>query len=389
MPHIREKSIVSEALRRFSPRLWVTKTALATVGIPFLVLIAMNGVFVASAVSLRNTEARLERTHRAKAELQALVGDLSQAEGGMGAYVVTHDISFLEPLDRARKLLSPRLERLKDLLSDPSQIDDLRSELVTAANVRLTALDRIRDHVQADEALPAALATSRHEMQRLQTIVSRMILRQDELLTDGRASARTLQMLAIGAAVASALSGFVGGLILLRITAAGTSGATHSSSNSPGTPTEPAAPPAITMTGSVLIVDDDARIRQLLHRWLAPHGLELRDASDANGALSAIAERAPAVMICDVHMPGADGLWLAERVRGLAPTTAIVLATGDSTVPPFESLRKGVVSYVLKPFRRDQLLAAVQDGLRWSATASGTDEKELSGRHRRLRDSVA
>lgn len=120
--------------------------------------------------------------------------------------------------------------------------------------------------------------------------------------------------------------------------------------------------------GSVLIVDDERGVRELVRRWLDPLGYEIREAADAHSAVAAIEKAPPSVVICDIHMPGGpNGLWLSDRVRVLSPATAVVLATADATVPPAESLRKGIVAYVLKPFRREQLLIAVADGLQWAA----------------------
>ena len=136
---------------------------------------------------------------------------------------------------------------------------------------------------------------------------------------------------------------------------------------------------------SVLIVDDDVRIQTLLLRWLRPVGHALRFAENSNAALVSISEHQPSVIVCDVHMPGANGLWLADRVRALAPTTAIILATGDGNVPPFESMRKGVVAYVLKPFDRQMLVNAVAEGVEWSRRAVEQQGRRLiSGETRRL-----
>ena len=352
----------------------LSSKALAIAGIPVVVLLAVNAAYVFSAVRLRAGEAELRRTYQARAELQALVSDLAQAEAGVGAYMMTREVSFLEPLDRARQLLAARQNRLNDMLTDPRQATDLRNELVAVSGARLAALERIRNDVKATgEVPPTSLRASRNEMQVFQTIVSRMIRRQDELLSDQRAAASVLELLAIVSAIAGALSGLVAGVI--AAIAFSSRAASRAAGPADGTTrtvvTPPSAAPRKKMTGSVLIVDDDAAIRELLHRWLAPYGLDLRQAVDAKTALAAIAQQRPSVILCDVHMPGQDGLWLAERVRALAPTTAIVLATGDSTVSPFESFRKGVVSYVLKPFRRDQVVAAVEEGLRWSADQAG------------------
>ena len=84
-----------------------------------------------------------------------------------------------------------------------------------------------------------------------------------------------------------------------------------------------------------------------------------------------MAQSAPTVILCDIHMPGRDGVWLADRVREISPRTAIVFATGDDEVPPFETLKTGVVAYVLKPFRREHVVSAVQQGVRWAAAQEG------------------
>lgn len=381
---------MNELLRSWSD-LGVKAKGLVIVAMALIVLLTMNAAYVLNAIRLRDAVLQVERSHRAKTELQALIGDLSQAEGGVASYVLTRDSTFLEPLDRARALRSGRLDRLNDIISDPLQLEDLRDRLIPASNARLRELERLRDEIRGhDQAPPASLVASRSEMQRLQTVVLRMIHRQDELLDDQRAAARVLEIWAIGTAVASALTGLAAGAVAVLMLSGG-----HLLRARPGGDARrvPAGPPSSVpartkMAGSVLIVDDDARIRELLDRWLAPYGLELRQAVDAKSALSAIAERAPSVILCDVHMPGQDGLWLAERVRAIASTTAIVLATGDSTVSPFDSLRKGVVSYVLKPFRRDQVVSAVEEGIRWSATESRNNAPSASDGQRLLGDGI-
>jgi DNA-binding NtrC family response regulator len=124
---------------------------------------------------------------------------------------------------------------------------------------------------------------------------------------------------------------------------------------------------------SVLIVDDDPTVCDLLERLVAFAGYEAASAQDAHAALAAMAASPPAVVLCDVHLQnGPDGLWLADRIRQLYPTTAMILATGDATVPPTESLRKGVVAYLVKPFRHADVVLAVQEGVRWSQMESST-----------------
>ncbi len=129
--------------------------------------------------------------------------------------------------------------------------------------------------------------------------------------------------------------------------------------------------------GSVMIVDDEAQIREVLVRWLVPAGYETREAVDAETALELMAAHPSDVVLCDIQMPGQGGLWLVERLREQFPQSAIVLATADEAVPPFVSLKGGVVDYLVKPYGRERVLAAVRRGVEWhqAAAARGPERK--------------
>lgn len=118
---------------------------------------------------------------------------------------------------------------------------------------------------------------------------------------------------------------------------------------------------------TVLVVDDEPSIRELLQRILQPEGYTVATAHDAHSALKAMVEHSPQVVFLDVHMPGANGLWLADQIREQFPTAATVLATADRDIPPVESLRRGIIAYLVKPFQRLDVLRAAEDGVRWSA----------------------
>jgi DNA-binding response OmpR family regulator len=70
------------------------------------------------------------------------------------------------------------------------------------------------------------------------------------------------------------------------------------------------------------------------------------------------------VAICDVHLSGASGLWLIDQIRTTSLHTAIILATADPSISALQSLRAGTVAYLVKPFRLDELKAAVEAGVR-------------------------
>ncbi len=146
---------------------------------------------------------------------------------------------------------------------------------------------------------------------------------------------------------------------------------------------------------SILVVDDEMGVRELMCRWLRAIGLSVKAVSSAQDALDAIGSRPPAVALCDVNMPGRDGLWLAERIRHEYPDTAIIMATALPDVDPaVTSLRQGVVDYLTKPFGRDRLREAVSRGIEWHRTSCETRqwrdtlERELHERYARLTAAV-
>jgi DNA-binding NtrC family response regulator len=122
--------------------------------------------------------------------------------------------------------------------------------------------------------------------------------------------------------------------------------------------------------GPILIVDDEPSIRQLIGRWLSDAGYQFAEAESAAAALEAMKTSPAPVVLCDVQMPGHDGLWLTRQVRTEYPSTAVVLATGITTIPPSVSMQAGVLAYLVKPFVRETLLAAVREGLDWHERAN-------------------
>jgi putative two-component system response regulator len=147
---------------------------------------------------------------------------------------------------------------------------------------------------------------------------------------------------------------------------------------------------------SILVVDDDGAVRGLLARWLAGGRYTVQTASDADEALDRVHTSAPAVALCDIRMPGRDGLWLAEHIREDAPDTAVIMATGvHDAGPAVTTLRQGVIEYLTKPFGRDRLRESVQRGLEWHQAARDSRrwreslQEEVEERRKRLSDALA
>ena len=111
----------------------------------------------------------------------------------------------------------------------------------------------------------------------------------------------------------------------------------------------------------VLIVDDESSIRNFLTRWLQSWGYTVKAAAGADEALSAMAEEPASIMLCDVMMPGRDGLSLLEEVRQRWPQTAVIMATAVQDLDTImRSRQDGAVDYITKPFGREPLLQALR-----------------------------
>ena len=115
----------------------------------------------------------------------------------------------------------------------------------------------------------------------------------------------------------------------------------------------------------ILIVDDEQIVRQLLTRMLQGRGHDLLEADSAEAALKVMETQQAGVVFSDVQMPGHDGLWLTAEVRKRYPTTAVILATGVSTIAPSVSMQSGVLAYIVKPFSRQAVIDALAEGLAW------------------------
>jgi len=115
----------------------------------------------------------------------------------------------------------------------------------------------------------------------------------------------------------------------------------------------------------VLVVDDEPELRSLLAEYFGRHGFTVRTAPDAAAARAAVAERAPALAILDINMPGENGLSLARWLRESHPRIGLVmLTTAGESVDRIVGLELGADDYLPKPFEMRELLARVRAVLR-------------------------
>ncbi len=120
----------------------------------------------------------------------------------------------------------------------------------------------------------------------------------------------------------------------------------------------------------ILVVDDDADIRQLLRELLERIGYTVDEAEDGKTALRKLFANAPSLVILDVTMPELDGYQTLERIRDLSDVPVLMLTARTQELEKVRGLSAGADDYVAKPFGRQELLARVQALLRRSGGKS-------------------
>jgi CheY-like chemotaxis protein len=128
----------------------------------------------------------------------------------------------------------------------------------------------------------------------------------------------------------------------------------------------------------VLVVDDEAVVRDFLQRCLESAGYRVKQATNADEALEFMTESPTPAVLCDIRMPGHDGLWLAQRIRAKWPRAAIIMATAvDDHDTVRQSSALGAVDYLTKPIAAEHLLQVVGRALR----ARTTERKRSATSH--------
>jgi DNA-binding NtrC family response regulator len=135
------------------------------------------------------------------------------------------------------------------------------------------------------------------------------------------------------------------------------------------------------MKPRVLIVDDEARMAEVVAAALTRAGHDCETCGSGEAALAALDARGADVVVTDWKMPGVDGMELLRRIHERRPDVPVVLLTAHGTVPAaVAAMRAGAFDYVTKPFDNDELRAAV---------ARALEVTRLSRENRWLRQEVA
>ena len=128
--------------------------------------------------------------------------------------------------------------------------------------------------------------------------------------------------------------------------------------------------PPVSPKATILVVDDEPDVREVLEEYFCTHGYVVLGAENASVAKALAAEHPVDVALVDINMPGEDGLSLARHFRERYASLAIVMLTSAGTVVDrIVGLEMGADDYVPKPFDPRELLARVKSVLRRTSSA--------------------
>ena len=120
--------------------------------------------------------------------------------------------------------------------------------------------------------------------------------------------------------------------------------------------TRPALPHA-----QILVVDDEALIRETLAEYLTQEGFQVSACADGEEALTAASHRPFDIALCDVQLPGMDGIELLKGLLKINPQTFVLLITAYATVEnAVEAFQRGAHDYLMKPILLDEVLSKIR-----------------------------
>jgi two-component system response regulator HydG len=131
---------------------------------------------------------------------------------------------------------------------------------------------------------------------------------------------------------------------------------------------------------SILVVDDDLAMREMLTSLFSDHGYSVREAASVDEALELVREEDFDVILSDIKMPGRSGIEMVGELRSIRPETPVVLMTAFGSIDSaVESMRAGAFDYITKPFEPEAVLLTLERSL---------ERRVLVEENRRLRRAV-
>lgn len=131
------------------------------------------------------------------------------------------------------------------------------------------------------------------------------------------------------------------------------------------------------MTERVLVVDDDAGLRDLLSEYLIKQGFQVETARDGREMDMHLAAATPDLVVMDLMLPGEDGLSLTRRIKARANLPVIMLSARGEDIDRIVGLEVGADDYLAKPFNPRELLARIRAVLRRGGNETAVEKDEV------------
>ena len=114
----------------------------------------------------------------------------------------------------------------------------------------------------------------------------------------------------------------------------------------------------------ILVIDDERSIRNTLKDILEYEKYEVDLAEDGNKGIEKIRSAEYDIVLCDIKMPGLDGIEVLERLNILAPDTPVVMISGHGNIDTaVDSIKKGAFDYIEKPLDLNRLLITIRNAM--------------------------
>jgi two-component system, OmpR family, KDP operon response regulator KdpE len=120
----------------------------------------------------------------------------------------------------------------------------------------------------------------------------------------------------------------------------------------------------MTLSGTILIIDDEVQIRRLLEITLSANGYKISEASTGKEGMALAASVQPLLILLDLGLPDTDGFEILKRLREWYQKPVIVLSVRNSEDDIVKALDLGANDYLTKPFRTGELLARIRVAIR-------------------------
>jgi len=143
------------------------------------------------------------------------------------------------------------------------------------------------------------------------------------------------------------------------------------------------------MTTRILLIEDDEAILKFLQRGLAYEGYQVDSATDGQSGLALARDNPPDLIVLDLMLPGINGLEVLKRIRAEDPEQVVVMITAYSSIEgAIDAMREGAFHYIPKPFKNEEVLLTIRQGLERRRLASENRELRAQLRQRYAFDNI-